>query len=83
MKNAYNTFLGIVEKFKDNWVSDSTFAEGLTNEEIALLNGYKANTGDYEVGVYQTFGLNSVQFDSRQATYRLAMYCMGLDAKNA
>lgn len=79
----YDVFLGLVEKFKDNWALDTTFAQNLTGAEIALLNGYKANTGDSEVGIYQTLGLRSVQFDSRQATYRLAMYCMALDGEIA
>lgn len=76
----YDVFICLMRKFNDNWSGDTTYADGLTREEMALLNGYKANTGDVEIGVYQTLGLNSAQFDSRLSTHRLAQYCMMLDA---
>lgn len=91
----YKTFLGLIDKMDafENEENRFWLFKNLTSAEIALLNGYIVNSGNYEqFHLSQTWDLrslevvqNGAQEKTHQANhpiYDLAFYCMELDRQD-
>ncbi len=91
----YQIFLGLIDKMDEfeNEENHFWFFKNLSGAEIALLNGYIVNSGNYEqFHLNQTLDLHSlevVQNGEQEKIHRsnhpihdLAFYCMGLDRQN-
>jgi len=87
----YQTFLGLIEKMEADENVDRSFwiFKDLTRKEIALLNGFIVNTGNYEqFHLNQTLDLHSLEVVRDNATqsnhpiFDLGFYCQNLDCNN-
>lgn len=77
----YTVFMGMMSRAEEGLDRGSKYVGDLSLEEVAMLNGYLANTGDDEVRIYQGYDLNSVTFANGAAAQRMGAYLMGRDAQ--
>lgn len=86
----YQIFLGLIEKVDELETDEIHYwlFKDLTRAEIALLNGYIVNSGNYEqFHLSQTWDLHSLEVirtaeQSVHPLHDLAFYCQRIDRQN-